>query len=205
MLSNVPAVQSYHELYVLQKKMRQSPVTVLVQRDFSSHSKEYLILMKKGDPLLDPKLPIAQVRPGELIPFDLKWDEGATCIPIYGTIEDVRVSLKHDYHVVSQEPEKMFKIAELSVPQPEYRADVHNLIKLVINPAARTVQAEVILLDIRDKTEHVNFRELTIESILADKHNFEVHMHIKSTMPLSLHDIYDRKGAHWESESIQSA
>ena len=161
--------------------------------------------MKKGDPLLDPKLPIAQVRPGELIPFDLKCNEGATCIPIYGTIEDVRVSLKHDYYVVSQEPKKMFKIAELSIPQSEHRAGAHKLIKLVINPAARTVQAEVILLSIKDKTEHVNFRELTIESILTDKHSFEVHMHIKSTMPLSLHGICDRKGAHWESESIQWA
>ena len=82
-------MQNYHETYVLHKKMKQAPVTVLLQQDFGGDSKGYLVVMKKGDPLLDPKLPIAQIRPGELIPFYLKWDEGATCIPIYGTTKDV--------------------------------------------------------------------------------------------------------------------
>jgi hypothetical protein len=198
-------LQNYHELYVQHKKMKQAPVTVLLQQDFERDSKGYLVVMKKGDPLFDPKLPIAQIRPGELIPFYLKWDEGATCIPIYGTTEDVQVTPKHSYHIVSQKPEKMFKIAELSVPRPEHGAGAHKLVKVVVNPAARTVQAEVVLLDIKDRPEYVNFRELTIESVLADKDSFEVHTHIKSTVPLSLHGICDRKGAQWESESIQWA
>jgi hypothetical protein len=196
-------MQNYHETYVLHKKMKQAPVTVLLQQDFGGDSKGYLVVMKKGDPLLDPKLPIAQIRPGELIPFYLKWDEGATCIPIYGTTEDVQVTRKHSYHVVSQKPEKMFKIAELSVRQPKHRAGAHKLVKVIINPAARMVQADVILLDIKGKPEYINFRELTVESVLADKHTFEIQMHVKSTVPLSLHGICDRKGAQWESESIQ--
>jgi hypothetical protein len=198
-------MQNYHETYVLHKKMKQAPVTVLLQQDFGGDSKGYLVVMKKGDPLLDPKLPIAQIRPGELVPFYLKWDEGATCIPIYGTTEDVQVTRKHSYHVVGQKPEKMFKIAELSVPQPKHRAGAHKLVKVIINPAARTVQADILLLDIKDRPEYVNFRELTIESVLADKPTFEIQMHVKYTVPLSLHGICDRKGAQWESESIQWA
>jgi hypothetical protein len=76
-------------------------------------------------------------------------------------------------------------------------------VKLVINPAARTIQADVILLDVKDDPKSLNYRELTLESVLADKDTFEVHMHIRSTVPLSLHGICHRKGAQWELESIQ--
>jgi hypothetical protein len=198
-------LQKYHEMYVLRRKIEHAPVTVLLQQDFERDSKGYLVVMRKGDPLYNPKLPIAQIRPGELIPFYLKWDEGATCIPIYGTTEDVQVTLKHSYHVVCQKPEKMFKVAELSLPRSEHRAGAHKLVKVVINSAARTVQADVILLDIKDKPEYINFSELTIESVLAGKHTFKIHMHVKSTALLSLHGICGRKGAQWESESIQWA
>jgi hypothetical protein len=97
----------------------------------------------------------------------------------------------------------MFKIAELSVPRPENRVAAHKLVKLVVNPAARTIQADVILLDVKDDPKPPNYRELTLESVLADKDTFEVHMHIRSTVPLSLHGICHRKGAQWESENIQ--
>jgi hypothetical protein len=104
---------------------------------------------------------------------------------------------------VHQKPEKMFKIAELSISRPENWVCAHKLVKLVINPAARTIQADVILLDVKDDPKPPNYRELTVESVLADKHTFEVHMNIKFTVPLSLRGICHRKGAQWESESIQ--
>jgi hypothetical protein len=69
----------------------------------------------------------------------------------------------------------------------------------------RTIQADVILLDVEGDPDTINFRELTIESVLADKDTFQVHTHIKSTVPLSLHGKCQRKGAQWESESIEWA
>lgn len=137
--------------------------------------------------------------------FYLKWKDTDTCIPIYGTTEDVQVSEKHGYHVVHQKPEKMFKIAELSVPRAENQAYAHKLVKLIINPAARTIQADVILLDVEGDPHTINFRELSIESVLADRDTFQVHTYIKFTVPLSLHGICQRKGAQWESESIEWA
>ena len=125
-----------------------------------------------------------------------------TCIPIYSTTEDVRVSVKHRYHIVHQKPKKMFKIAELSILRPKNWVCAHKLVKLVINPAAQTIQAEVILLDVKSNPEAPNYQELTVKSVLADKHTFKVYMHIRSTVLLSLHGICQRKGAQWELESI---
>jgi hypothetical protein len=203
--SVLAGLQNYYELYVLRRKMKQAPITVLLEQDSEDDSKGYLVVMKEGDPLHDPKLPLAQVRPGELVLFYLTRKDTDNPIPIYGTTEDVRVGVKGGYHVVDQKPAKMFKIAELSVPRTENQACAHKLVRLIVNPAARTIQADVMLLDVKGDPDTIRFRELTVESVLADKETFQVHMHIKSTVPLSLHGICQRKGAQWESESIQWA
>jgi hypothetical protein len=203
--SVLAGLQNYYELYVLRRKMKQAPITVLLEQDSEDDSKGYLVVMKEGDPLHDPKLPLAQVRPGELVLFYLTRKDTDNPIPIYGTTEDVRVGVKGGYHVVDQKPAKMFKIAELSVPRTENQACAHKLVRLIVNPAARTIQADVMLLDVKGDPDTIRFRELTVEPVLADKETFQVHMHIKSTVPLSLHGICQRKGAQWESESIEWA
>jgi hypothetical protein len=101
-----------------------------------------------------------------------------------------------------QKPKKMFKIAKLSILRPKKRVGAHKLVKLVINPAAQTIKAEVILLDVKSNPKAPNYQELTVKSVLASKHTFKVYMHIRSTVLLSLHRICHRKGAQWELESI---
>ena len=185
--------------------MEKAPTTVLVEQDLGQDSTGYLVVMKAGDPLVNPKLPAAQVRQGEMVLFDLEWKDNNTYLPIYGTTEIVQPVIHNGYYVVKQKPEKMFKIAELRVPRPGDQAGAQKLVKLIINPAARTIQADIIVLDLKADSELINCCELTVDSVLADNDDFEVHKHIRRTIPLSLHGICELKGAQWESESIQWA
>jgi hypothetical protein len=195
-------LENYYKVYVLGKRMEEAPITVLVEQDLDQDSTGYLVAMKAGDPLVKPKLPIAQVRQGEMVFFDLEWKDTDTCLPIYGTTEIVQTTIHNGYYVVEHRPEKMFKIAELRLPRSEDRAGTQKLVKLIINPAARTIQADVIMLDVKANPEAINNRELTVDSVLADKQTFEVYKHTRRTIPLSLHGICELKGAQWESESI---
>jgi hypothetical protein len=198
-------LEKYYKVYVSGKRMEKAPTTVLVKQDLEQDSTGYLLVMRAGDPLVSPKLPVAQVRQGEMVLYDLEWKDTDTSLPIYGTTEVVQPVIHNGYYVVKKKPEKLFKIAELSVPRSEDRAGAHKLLKLMINPAARTIQADLIMLDIRRGSEAINYRELTVDSVLTDDYLFKVHKHIRCTIPLSLHGICELKGAQWESESIQWA
>ena len=89
----------------------------------------------------------------------------------------------------------MVKIAELRVPQSGDRAGAQKLVKLIINPAARTIQADIIVLNIKVDSEVINCCKLTVNSVLANNYTFKVHKHIRCTIPLSLHSICELKGA----------
>ena len=65
-------LENHHKVYVSGGRMEKAPATVLVEQDLEQDSTGYLVVMRTGDPLVNPKLPVAQVRQGEMVLFDLE-------------------------------------------------------------------------------------------------------------------------------------
>jgi hypothetical protein len=91
-------------------------------------------------------------------------------------------------------PKKLFKIAELRVPRSGDWAGAQKLVKLIINPAAQTIQADTIVLNVKVNPEFINSCKLTVDSVHANNHTFKVHKHIRRTITLSLYSICELKG-----------
>jgi hypothetical protein len=188
--------------YVLSKRMEEALVTVLVEQDFDQHSTSCLVAIEAEDPLVSLKLPIAQERQGEMLFLDLEWKDAETYLPIYGTAETVQTIFHNGYYVVEHRPEQVFRIAGPRLPRSGDRVGAQKLVKLVINPAARTTQTDVIMLDAIVSSEAINNRELIINSILTDQHTLEVYKHIRRTTQLFLHGICELNEVQCESERI---
>jgi hypothetical protein len=78
-------LENHHKEYVAGARMEKALTTVLVEQDLEQDSTGYLVVMRAGDPLVNPKLLAAQVGQEEMVLFDLEWKDNNTYLPIYGT------------------------------------------------------------------------------------------------------------------------
>ena len=65
-------LENHYKDYVASARIEKAPTTVVVEQDLKQDSRGYLVVIRAGDPLVNPKLPAAQVRQGEIVLFDLE-------------------------------------------------------------------------------------------------------------------------------------